>query len=225
MKPTRSILLATLLGVSLSAQGCASRSGTGALIGAGAGGAAGAGIGAAISKDAKGAAIGAIIGAAVGGATGAVIGKVMDDRAQQIEDDLEGAQVTRVGEGILVTFDSGILFDVNKADLKAEARQNIQNLTEILERYSDTNILIAGHTDGTGDSDYNHALSERRAQAVADYAASHGVDASRMQIVGEGEDSPVADNSTAEGRAQNRRVEIAIFANDALRDAAEERVE
>ena len=194
----------------------------GAVIGGVAGGAAGAGIGAAIGKG-KGAAIGAIVGAAVGGATGAVIGKVMDDRARQIERDLEGARVERVGEGILVTFKSGILFDVDRADLKSAARENIQSLTEVLERYDDTDVVVAGHTDATGKEDYNLQLSRRRAQAVADYARSHGVSANRIRIVGEGESTPIASNDTADGRRQNRRVEIAIFANDKLRRAAERR--
>lgn len=193
----------------------------GALIGAGAGGAAGAGVGVAISKDGKGAAIGAIVGAIVGGTVGAIIGKVMDDRAKQIEQDLEDAKVERVGEGILVTFNSGILFDVGKSDLQPQAQQNIQKLTEVLERYDDMDVLIAGHTDATGSSELNHDLAQKRAKAVADYAASHGVEPSRIKIIGEGEDSPVASNDTAEGRAQNRRVEVAVFANGKLKDKAE----
>lgn len=217
-------LYVPLLALSLAAPsaGC-SNTARGAAIGAGAGGAAGAGIGAAISKSGKGAAIGALVGAVVGGATGAIIGKVMDDRAAQIEKDLENARIERVGEGILVTFSSGILFDVGKADLKPAAMKNIEELTKVLERYDDVDVLIAGHTDSTGNSDFNHKLSKERAEAVASYAETHGVSRSRIKLIGEGEDSPVASNDTPDGRAQNRRVEIAIYANDKLRSAAEKK--
>ena len=218
----KSIALVTVLGFAVPVQGCSNLA-RGTAIGAGAGAGVGAGIGAAISKDGKGAAIGAIIGAVVGGSVGAVIGNEMDKRARQIEQDLEGATVTRVGEGILVTFRSGILFDVNKADLKSAAKENIEQLTKVLERYDDTDIVIAGHTDSSGSSEHNHALSQRRAESVAAYARSHGVAESRIRIVGEGEDNPVADNETSNGRQKNRRVEVAIFANDKLRKRAEKK--
>ncbi len=197
----------------------------GGLIGGAGGAAVGAGIGAAISKDAKGAAIGAIIGAAVGGTAGALIGNAMDARAEEIQKDLEGAKVERVGEGILVTFDSGILFDVGKTDLKPAAKANIEQLTEVLKKYEDTDVVIVGHTDSSGGETLNKQLSEQRAQAVADYAASHGIDAKRIKIVGEGETAPVADNESDMGRAANRRVEVAIFANEDLREHAEEKLQ
>ncbi len=194
----------------------------GAGIGAGAGGAVGAGIGAAAGGK-KGAAIGAIIGAAVGGTTGAVIGHRMDERAEQLAKDLENAQVERVGEGILVTFDSGILFDVDEADLRANAKSNIAELATVLERYDDTDIMVVGHTDATGSDEYNRELSRRRAQSVATFAQAQGIDRSRVRIVGEGETAPVASNNTETGRQQNRRVEVAIFANDRMKEAIEDR--
>ncbi|NJK89991.1 MAG: OmpA family protein, partial [Myxococcales bacterium] len=179
---------------------------------------------AAIGRDAKSAAIGAIIGAAVGGAAGALIGKTMDDRAKEIDQDLENAKVERVGEGILVTFESGILFDLNEAELRPQAKENIRELAGILEKYDDTDVVIAGHTDSTGTEEYNLELSKERAAAVAEFARELGIDASRIRMVGEGEASPVADNSAPEGRAQNRRVEVAIFANEKLKEAAQERL-
>jgi outer membrane protein OmpA-like peptidoglycan-associated protein len=199
---------------------CATKMGTGALLGGGAGGAAGAGIGAAVGGG-KGAAIGAIIGAAVGGTTGALIGRHMDKRAEQLDKDLKGAKVERVGEGILVTFESGILFDVNASDLKPAAKTNIAELAKVLDRYDDTDVLIAGHTDSSGKTEYNHQLSEKRANAVAEFAQAQGIKGIRIKTVGEGEDTPVADNESEDGRAKNRRVEIAIFANDRMKKAIE----
>ena len=219
-------IYSTVAIVAMASTACGwSNTAKGGLIGGGAGAAVGAGIGAAISKDAKGAAIGAIIGAAVGGTTGALIGRQMDKRAEEIQKDLHNAKVERVGEGILITFDSGILFDVGKADLKAAAKANIEELTGVLKKYEDTNIMIVGHTDATGSSDLNSELSRKRADAVAEYARSHGINVSRIKIVGEGAMVPVGDNETAEGRALNRRVEVAIFANDTLKDAAEKQAD
>jgi len=194
-----------------------SKTAKGGTIGAGAGALAGAVIG----KAAGNTAAGAIIGAAVGGAAGAAIGNYMDRQAREIEQDLEGAKVERIGEGIKITFDSGILFDINSYELKGESREDIANLSEILKKYEDTNIMFAGHTDNTGSESYNQDLSEKRAQSVAEFTAFTGVNAERMTIVGHGESDPIADNSTVEGRAQNRRVEIAIWANEELKKAAE----
>ncbi len=183
--------------------------------------AAGALAGAVIGKAAGNSTTGAIVGAAVGGATGAAIGNYMDRQAREIEEDLEGAKVERVGEGIKITFDSGILFDVNSYQLKKESKENIAELSEILQKYEDTNIMFSGYTDNTGSEEYNQKLSEDRAKAVAEYAAFTGVDAERMTIIGYGESDPVADNSTAAGRQQNRRVEVGIWANEKLKEAAE----
>ncbi|MFY0696341.1 MAG: OmpA family protein [Balneola sp.] len=185
------------------------------------GAAAGALAGAVIGKAAGNTTNGAIIGAAVGGASGAAIGNYMDRQSRELENDLEGAKVERVGEGIKITFDSGILFDVNSYQLKDASRENIAELSEILQKYEDTNIMFSGYTDNTGSEEYNQKLSEDRAKAVAEYAAFTGVDAERMTIIGYGESDPVADNSTATGRQQNRRVEIGIWANEKLKEAAE----
>lgn len=216
-------LVASILIVSFlfTMTGCSSMSRTkkGALIGSG----AGAAIGAAIGKKAGNTALGAILGAAVGGAAGAYIGNYMDKQAEEIERDIEGAKVERVGEGIKITFDSGILFDVDKASLRWEARENLGELARILNKYENTNILIEGHTDATGSEEYNLELSRKRARSVANEIASRKVDPTRFTIMGYGESQPVAPNETAEGRQQNRRVELAIMANEELKKVAEEK--
>lgn len=186
-------------------------------IGAGVGGVAGGVIGNQFGNTA----IGAIIGAAVGGTTGALIGRHMDRQAEEMRQDIENAKIERVGEGIKITFDSGILFKIDSSELQSAAKSNIESLAKILNKYPDTNILIEGDTDNTGTEAYNQKLSERRAQAVADYQRNLSVDGSRISILGLGESNPIAANDTAYGREQNRRVEVAIFANDKLKKAAE----
>ncbi|WP_421874097.1 OmpA family protein [Marinoscillum sp.] len=189
--------------------------------GAGIGTAAGGAIGAVIGNSKDNTAVGAIIGAAVGGTAGALIGRQMDKQAEELRQDLEGADVERVGEGIKITFDSGLLFALDSYDLKSETRSNLSELSETLNKYENTNILIEGHTDATGPDAYNQTLSEQRANTVATYLTSQQVKASRLTTMGYGESQPVADNSTAEGRAQNRRVEVAIYANDKMKKMAE----
>jgi outer membrane protein OmpA-like peptidoglycan-associated protein len=192
----------------------------GAIIGAAAGGV----IGGVIGNKAGNTAVGAILGAAVGGAAGAYIGDYMDDQAAEMERDLEGARIERVGEGIKITFDSGILFDIDKSNLQPAAKGNLTNLAGILNKYQDTEVLIEGHTDNTGSNDHNMDLSIRRSQSVANYLETQQVSPVRFRTMGYGEDQPIADNETVDGRSQNRRVEIAIFANDKLKDAAEKQV-
>jgi len=217
MKRLLTVTLVLVLAVGLIA-GCASmkKRDKGALIGAG----AGAAIGAVIGKQAGNTAVGAIIGAAVGGAAGAYIGNYMDKQAEEMKRDLEGATIERVGEGIKITFDSGILFEVNKSELQYAATANLQKLAVILNKYEDTKILIEGHTDSTGGDEYNRDLSMRRAQSVATTLSSTQVNPTRFTIMGYGEAQPVADNGTADGRRLNRRVDIAIFANDKLKSVA-----
>ncbi len=218
MKSISIKLFTLILAAALTVSACDSLSKTakGTAIGATAGALAGAIIG----KAAGNTTTGAIAGAAVGGATGAAIGNYMDRQSREMEEDLEGAKVERVGEGIKVTFDSGILFEVNSYQLSEQSKEEIAKLSEILQKYEDTNIMFAGHTDNTGTEEYNLELSEERAKAVAEYAAFTGVDATRMTITGYGESDPIADNSTIDGRAENRRVEVAIWANDKLKEAA-----
>lgn len=190
----------------------------GTAIGAGAGGT----IGAIIGKSAGNTALGAIIGGAVGGTAGAFIGRKMDRQAAEIKQTVPGATVERQGEGILVKFDSGILFDVNKTALKSAAQSNLTNLATSLTNNPQTNILIVGHTDNTGSASLNQDLSVRRAESVKAYIASHGVGSGRLTTQGKGFNEPIADNATESGRAQNRRVEIVIVANDQLKQEAKQ---
>lgn len=218
----RRVISVVLVGLMLFGLfGCASSRGKGTAIGAG----AGAVVGGIIGNKTGNTAVGAILGAAVGGAAGAWIGSYMDKQAAEIERDLEGAKVERVGEGIKVTFDSGILFDSAKSDLRPAAITNLDRLAVILKKYPETNILIEGHTDSQGSADYNLELSRNRAQSVANQLAAQSVDATRFSLMGYGESQPVADNSTALGRQQNRRVELAIMANGKLKKQAEKQVQ
>ena len=211
------LVIAAML-INITGCGSWSKKERGAVIGA----AAGAVIGGVIGDSAGNTAVGAIIGAAVGGAAGAYIGHYMDKQAEEIKKDLEGAQIERVGEGIKITFDSGILFDIDKSALQPEAKTNLEKLAVILNKYNDTEILIEGHTDATGPEDHNMDLSIRRAQSVGSHLAVHNVIAIRFNVLGYGETQPIAENETTVGRQQNRRVEIAIFANDKLKDVARE---
>ncbi|GAA4923339.1 OmpA family protein [Mucilaginibacter defluvii] len=206
--------------VGVVASGCDSMTKTqkGAAIGAGAGGT----IGAFIGKAAGNTALGAVIGGAVGGTAGAFIGRKMDRQAAEIKQTVPGATVTREGEGIIVKFDSGILFDVDKTDLKSAARTNLENLATSLKNNPQTNISIIGHTDSTGTASYNQTLSERRAASVKSYLVTNGVSGSRLSTTGKGKNEPIASNATADGRAQNRRVEIVIVANDAMKQEAKQ---
>lgn len=193
----------------------------GAVIGA----AAGAVIGGAIGSKSGNTAVGAIIGAAIGGAAGAYIGNYMDKQAAEIERDIEGATVERVGEGIKITFQSGLLFEVNKSELNESAKTELGQLAVILNKYPDTEILIEGHTDSTGPRDYNLDLSRDRAQSVANRLSIEKVQETRFTIMGYGPDQPIADNSTTDGRSANRRVDLAIYANDKLKSVAQKQVE
>jgi outer membrane protein OmpA-like peptidoglycan-associated protein len=141
----------------------------------------------------------------------------------EIERDIEGAKVERVGEGIKITFSSGILFDVDKADLKDYSRAELAKLATILNKYDDTNILLAGHTDSTGSDEYNLKLSRRRAKSVSDYLSIQNVNPERSTVYGYGKSDPIASNDTVDGRAQNRRVEVAIWANEKLKKVAQEK--
>jgi outer membrane protein OmpA-like peptidoglycan-associated protein len=219
MKVWKNVAVAVALSVLIVLQvGCGLSSKIkGGAIGAAVGGAAGAAIGHQMDNTAAG----AIIGAAVGGTAGALIGRHMDKQAEEMRKDLESAKIERIGEGIKITFDSGILFAFDSAELQPEAKKNIESLVRVLNKYPDTNILIEGDTDNVGSEEYNQRLSERRAQAVADYQKSLGVAASRISTLGLGESNPVASNDTEEGRRLNRRVEIAVFANDKMKEAAQ----
>ncbi|HVB32109.1 MAG TPA: OmpA family protein [Gemmatimonadaceae bacterium] len=201
--------LALLLVWALTACASLSRKEKGAAIGAAAGGVVGGVIGNQTGSTARG----AIIGAVVGGAAGAIIGHQMDQQAKELQQNIPGATVTRVGEGIAVTFASGLLYDFDSDVVRADAGQNLRALAASLEKYPNTDLLIVGHTDAVGTSEYNQALSERRATAAANYLEAQGVAAGRLRAVGRGETEPIAGNDTEAGRQLNRRVEIAIYSS------------
>lgn len=206
---------------------CASmtNTGKGAAIGAGGGAALGAGIGALIGKG-KGAAIGAGIGAALGAGAGALIGKKMDKQQAELEAQLANSakveEVTDVNgyQGIKVTFDSGILFPTNGSTLNSSAKNNLTNFAASLKSNPDTNVQIYGFTDNTGSYSVNEKVSTQRAESVRNYLLNSGVPSSRLSAKGLPMDYYIADNSTADGRAQNRRVEIYITANDKMIEQA-----
>jgi len=212
-------LLLALLFSTLYFPACKSwnRTQKGAAIGTASGGAAGAIIGRASGNTA----LGAVIGAAVGGAAGAVIGNQMDKQAEEIKRNVPGASVHRVGEGIVIEFADDVLFGFDRQDLSANAKNSLNQLTTILQKYPDTDIEIHGHTDSQGPAKYNQGLSERRADAVAGYLRGRNIASSRLKTIGYGEKKPKFTNSTEEGRAKNRRVEFAITANEKMqREAA-----
>ncbi len=199
---------------SLLFSGCASMNKTtkGAAVGTAAGGA----MGAVIGKAAGNTALGAIIGATVGGATGAIIGREMDKQAAEIEQTVPDAKVERVGEGIVVEFSSAVLFGFDQSDLSAEAKANLDKLVKVLNTYPDTNIEVQGHTDSKGSETYNQNLSEKRAGSVSAYLTANQIASARITTKGFGETLPEYDNETEDGRAQNRRVEFLITANEKM---------
>ncbi len=208
------LLLATAAGTGVA--GCARNAQRGLVIGAAGGAVAGGIIGAVAGSTAKG----AIIGAAVGGAAGAIIGDQMDRQAAELKQNVKGAKVERVGEGIQVTFASGLLYDFDSDAVKAESKTNLRELANSLGKYPDSDLLILGHTDSVGTAEYNKRLSVQRADAAAEYLISQGVRRSRVGTGGLGEEERVASNDSEAGRGQNRRVEVAIYASEKQRNEA-----
>lgn len=216
---TKPLALVLILAMTTVTWGCTTTTGAGR--GAGIGAASGAVLGGIIGSQTGSWGKGAILGAVIGGAAGALIGDYMDAQAEEIDNQVEGATVERVGEGIRVVFDTGLLFSTGSSTLTSTSRYNIQKLAGILNKYDDTNIVIEGHTDSQGSEASNQVLSEKRAESVATLLRTYNVSSSRISTVGYGETKPVASNETASGRRLNRRVEVLIYANDDLIDQAE----
>lgn len=214
---TRQSLHATLAALlCVASAGCAMNAkGKGAIIGGVAGGVAGGLIGKHNGSTTKG----AIIGAVLGGTAGAIIGHQMDQQAKELQQDIPGAVVERVGEGIQVTFASGLMFDFDSDRIDGAARSNLDALAASLRKYDDSSLLIAGHTDDVGRDAYNLDLSERRARSAARYLQGKGVDR-EISTIGLGETEPVASNGSEAGQQKNRRVEVAIYASPEARRAA-----
>ena len=210
--------IAAALCAAMVISGCnVSNTAKGTAIGAG----GGAALGAIIGKIAGNTAVGAIIGGAVGAGAGAIIGHKMD-KAKKEAEAVQNAQVESVKDAngldaVKVTFDSGILFATNKADLNAASKSSLQQFAKVLKQNADCDVAIIGHTDNTGSDAINNPLSEKRAMSVSNYLRSLGVSASQIKSVeGQGSVNPVADNSTAEGRKQNRRVEVYMYASQKM---------
>ncbi len=172
--------------------------------------------------------LGAVIGGVVGGVAGGIIGNKMDRQAEKIKNEIPGAEVERVGEGIIVTFNEknpdgskmGVYFDFDKSDITSNSKLAMDKLVIIFNEYAETNILVEGHTDDKGTDSYNLALSERRAKAVGNYLGRESISTSRLTINWYGEAQPKVENATDVGRAENRRVEFAITANDKMKEEA-----
>jgi len=213
MKTAKSIAFSLVL-AGMIGTGCKSLNNT--QKGAGIGVAGGAVVGGVIGKVAGNTAMGAIIGAAVGGTTGAVIGRRMDKQAEEMKQVMGDAEVRREGEGIIINFKEKVLFGFNESVLGASAKSNLDKLVTVLNKYPDTNIEVIGHTDDKGTDSYNQQLSEKRAQATTAYLRSQGIAANRTMAKGMGESDPVAENTTEDGRSQNRRVEFVITANQQM---------
>lgn len=221
-------LLTLVLCASFVLSGCGNMSnlGKGTAIGGGSGAAVGAALGLLLGKDAKSAGIGAAIGTAVGAGVGALIGNKMDKKAEELAN-LEGANVEVVKDGndldaIKVTFESGILFKTNSATLSDVSKKSLKEFAAQMADLPDTDVTVLGHTDNTGSEEYNAKLSLQRAESVAAYLKTCGMSTNQMKRVeGMSYKLPIADNATAEGRLQNRRVEIYISANEKMIKDAE----
>lgn len=224
----RSKFLSILLGVAILASGCASwnNAAKGTAIGAGSGAGLGAAIGALVGKDGKSTAIGAAIGTAVGTTAGALIGKKMDKAAAEAAA-IDGAKVESITDAndlkaLRVTFDSGILFEFNKSNLNDVSKESLTDFSRILINNPTMDVMIFGHTDNVGTLEANQKVSQDRADAVARYLRSQGVPAKQIiQITGMNFSDPVASNDTAAGRAQNRRVEVYLYASQEMIRQAE----
>ena len=213
-------IAAMLLSGGLILSGCGlSNTAKGAGIGAGAGAIIGAGVG----RVAGNTALGAIIGGVVGGTAGTLLGKKMDKQKKELEEQVKNAKIESVNEGqaIRVTFDSGILFATNSSTLSSTSQNSLRSFAANLKANSQTDMLIIGHTDNTGSDRINDPLSLNRASSVRSFLSAQGVDSSRMRVDGKGSHEPVADNSTASGRKENRRVEVYIIPNKAMVEAAQ----
>lgn len=225
MKKTLCFILSVFLMLGISGCDSLNNAAKGGMIGAGGGGALGAGIGALIGKG-KGAAIGGAIGAVAGGVAGTLIGKKMDKQARELAQ-IAGAQVDTVTdvngfEGIKVTFDEGILFAFNSSKLGQKAESSLNDFAKSLINNPQTDVQIYGHTDNVGTRAANEKVSNARANEVKNFLTNAGVPKARMTSQGLAYDYPVASNETEAGRAQNRRVEIYITANEDMIKAAQD---
>lgn len=227
MKFTKTYIAATFLSAALFLTSCetvqnSNHQQRGTAVGAAAGAVLGGVLGNNVGKGGNSPA-GAVLGGIIGGVAGNVIGRKMDKQAKEIKQTLPGAEVERVNEGIKITLPENMVnFGFDSSDLTATSKSNLDKLAQVLTNNPDTNINVYGHTDSKGSDDYNQKLSERRAASVKNYLVSKGIAASRLFPMGIGEAEPKANNETDAGRAENRRVEFAITANEEMIKDAQE---
>jgi len=209
------ILVVTAAALIVSGCKTANKQQKGTVIGAAGGAAVGAIIG-------KGSIWGILAGAAIGGVAGNLIGKKMDDQAKELKQAVPTAEVERVGEGINLTFESGLMFKINSSEISESYKSDLGSAAEVFVKYPETNITIEGHTDDTGSDDYNMTLSEKRAVAVKNFLQSKGVAEQRMTVKWYGETQPKYPNDNEANRQKNRRVELGVVANDKMKEEAKE---
>jgi outer membrane protein OmpA-like peptidoglycan-associated protein len=222
----KSTILSLSLLVALAFSNCetvknANNKQKGAAIGVAGGAILGAIIGNNVGKGGNGE-IGAVIGGVLGGTAGVLIGNKMDKQAKKIEEEVPGATVERVEDGIVVTFDenSGVYFNTNKSDINSKSQTTLNKLASVFAEFSDTNILVVGHTDSAGKEGYNMTLSKERAYSVTNYLKDKGLSPERFTTHWFGETQPKYDNNTADGRSKNRRVNVAIVPNEKMKEDA-----
>ena len=216
-----SVLMLSTSIISCEAVKNANNTQKGATIGTAAGAILGAVIGNNVGNG-KNSELGAVLGGVIGGVTGGVIGNKMDKQAREIKEVLPGADVERVGEGIMLTLgENAVRFETNKSLLSTTAKANLEKLIPVLNNYENTNIVIYGYTDSSGKVEYNQVLSAKRASSVKNYLGAKGINIARIETKGLGINDPIATNETAEGRSKNRRVEFAIVANEEMIKQAE----
>lgn len=220
MKKIVVVLLSAVMLVGCEAYNNSNKTQRGAVVGA----AGGALLGAILGNNIKGGSseLGAVLGTVVGGAAGAIVGNQMDKQAKKIEEEIPGAEVKRVDDGIIVTFDenSGVYFDTNKSNVNAASQGTLNKMVSVLKEYPETNVVIIGHTDNAGNDAYNMTLSEKRAKSVTNFFVSQGLAQSRFTTKWFGEEKPEHDNATPEGRAKNRRVNVVIVPNEKMKAEA-----
>jgi outer membrane protein OmpA-like peptidoglycan-associated protein len=209
--------MALVLATGLVVGGCATKQKTGTAAGAAGGAVVGAGVGRAAGGK-KGALVGAGVGAAVGATAGNLIGRYMDNQEKELRKDVESARVSRAGDKLVVEFNSAILFDTGQANLRPSVKPDLDQFADVIKRYAETDLIIEGHTDSTGPRELNEKLSLQRAEVVVEYLGARGVNKDRLTPRGFAYDRPVASNSTDDGRQKNRRVEVHIAPNEALRE-------
>lgn len=206
----RLAVIAVCIGLFTNGLGCASENKRTAM-GAGIGAAAGAAVGAVIGHQSGNRGKGALIGAALGGGLGGVIGNRLDKQAKELE---KIAETKRTEDGLVAKLRSDILFDTGKADLKPQAKENLNQMAAIMKKYPENVLTIKGYTDSTGSVATNEALSQKRADAVRAQLVSAGMPAKTITTVGMGPNNPIADNKTPDGRSQNRRVEVEVTVDE-----------